>query len=84
VALKLAQFQLIERKKQHKPFLFLDDLMDKFDPERVDHIMAMVRNGQFGQVFISDTSPQRLAVILKKYNLEHQMIVVENAAISQH
>ena len=81
VALKLAQYDIIERHKKQKPFLFLDDLFDKFDNERVAHIMELVQQGHFGQVFITDTNEERMVDILKKYNLEHRMIPIKNAGI---
>ncbi|MCP4120380.1 MAG: DNA replication/repair protein RecF [Bacteroidetes bacterium] len=82
VALKMAQYALIEKKRGFKPFLFLDDLFDKFDAHRVEHLMRMVSEGYFGQVFITDTHEERVSGIVKKYNLEHRIIKIESATIS--
>jgi DNA replication and repair protein RecF len=82
-ALKLAQFDLVERKKGQKPLLFLDDIMDKFDPERIAHIVRMISDGRFGQVFLTDTAEERLEATLKKYNLDYFLFRVTDSTITK-
>ena len=37
-----------------------DDIFDKFDFERVSRILALLEDGSFGQVFITDTHLERV------------------------
>lgn len=59
-ALKMAQFHFIKEKKGIKPLLLLDDIFDKLDDKRVQHIMEMVKGDEFGQIFVTDTSKERI------------------------
>ena len=54
-------------KKQSgvKPILLFDDIFDKLDESRVAKIIEMVNSDTFGQLFISDTHPERTEAILK-------------------
>lgn len=81
LALKLAQYKLIQDKAKKNPFLFLDDIFDKFDEHRVLYLLAMLKNNQFGQVFITDTHEERVKSLLEKHNLDFQLIQVANGAI---
>ena len=60
VALKLAKFDYIKKKAGFAPILLLDDIFDKFDSDRVAHIIRLVGNHRFGQIFITDTHQERL------------------------
>jgi DNA replication and repair protein RecF len=65
IALKLAQFEFIKNKSGLKPILLFDDIFDKLDESRVAKIIEMVNNDSFGQLFISDTHPERTENIVK-------------------
>ena len=71
VALKMAQFEFLRKISGLTPILLLDDIFDKFDKERVEEIIRLVSDEQFGQIFITDTNPQRLREIIKKVDIEH-------------
>ena len=60
VALKLAQYSLMTRACGYPPILLLDDVFDKLDATRTASLLDLVRGGGFGQIFISDTSRERL------------------------
>jgi DNA replication and repair protein RecF len=60
VAVKLAQFDHVLRRKGFKPMLLLDDIFDKLDDHRVSSLMSLVSQNNFGQIFITDTSRERL------------------------
>ena len=60
LALKLAQFDFLSKNMSIKPILLLDDIFDKFDFERVSRILALLEDGRFGQVFITDTHLERV------------------------
>ncbi len=66
IALKLAQFDFISRLNGFHPILLLDDIFDKLDENRVEQIIKLVSENNFGQIFITDTSRQRLENILNK------------------
>jgi DNA replication and repair protein RecF len=63
VSLKIAQFQYLFHHKKTKPVLLLDDIFDKLDDHRVQRLMQLVSEQTFGQIFITDTHPERLKKI---------------------
>lgn len=65
IALKLAQFEFVKNKSGEKPILLFDDIFDKLDETRVSKIVEMVNQDEFGQLFISDTHPERTENIVK-------------------
>ena len=73
VALKLAEFEFIRKLTKIPPILLLDDIFDKFDAGRVKHIISLVAENQFGQIFITDTNEQRLKGILREIPAEHMV-----------
>lgn len=64
-ALKLAQFRFMTLAKGEKPILLLDDIFDKLDSSRVQYIISLVRGNTFGQIFISDTHPERIEALME-------------------
>lgn len=82
VALKLAKFEYIKRKAGFSPILLLDDIFDKFDAERVEQIIRLVGKDMFGQIFITDTHPDRLQDILSSHNTEYKLFrITDNKAV---
>jgi len=73
VALKLAEFEFIRKLTKIPPILLLDDIFDKFDAGRVKHIISLVAENQFGQIFITDTNEQRLQGILEEIPADHKV-----------
>jgi DNA replication and repair protein RecF len=60
-ALKMAQYHFLTRQLKTKPILLLDDVFDKLDPQRIAYLFELLRDaGQYGQIFITDTYPERL------------------------
>jgi DNA replication and repair protein RecF len=70
LALKLAQYDILNAKLGVKPILMLDDLFDRIDGNRVQAIMDKVSQGTYGQVFITDTSVDRVPSMVDKLNIE--------------
>lgn len=64
LALKLAQFDYLQKNLGVKPILLLDDIFDKFDFERVSRILTLLEERGFGQVFITDTHLERVEKII--------------------
>lgn len=73
IALKLAQFDFIKQQTNILPILLLDDVFDKLDENRVSHIIDLVNNEDFGQIFITDTHFERTENILKKGHKKYQI-----------
>ncbi len=73
IALKLAQFDFIKKQSKLKPILLLDDIFDKLDDLRVAQIIDLVNQDEFGQLFISDTHPERTEEVVKKTNQPYQI-----------
>jgi DNA replication and repair protein RecF len=73
IALKLAQFDFIKSLANIKPILLLDDIFDKLDDLRVEQLINLVNNDEFGQLFISDTHKQRTEDVVKKTNQPYKI-----------
>jgi DNA replication and repair protein RecF len=73
IALKLAQFEFLKEQSGVKPLLLFDDIFDKLDEERVSKIITMVNSDSFGQLFISDTHPERTESIVKSTHQSYQI-----------
>ncbi|MCD6017805.1 MAG: recombination protein RecF [Bacteroidetes bacterium] len=84
LALKLAQFELIKDKKHTKPLLLLDDIYDKLDETRFKQLIDLVSGDEFGQVFITDTHPDRIQAMFEQNNSEHLIYIVNNGSIEKH
>jgi len=78
LALKLAQFEFIKTQKNTKPLLLLDDIYDKLDEQRFTKLLDLVSGDNFGQVFITDTHPERIQVLLNAKNIDAKLFLVEN------
>lgn len=76
LALKLAQFEFIREQKQIKPLLLLDDVYDKLDEQRFTKLLEMVSSDKFGQVFITDTHPERMNSLLNEKEIEHRIFEI--------
>lgn len=66
IALKLAQYAVLAEERGERPILLLDDLFDKLDAGRVEQLIRLVSEEQFGQILITDCNPTRLKAILDR------------------
>ena len=73
IALKLAQFDFIKAQNKVNPILLMDDIFDKLDEQRVAQIISLVKNEDFGQLFISDTHADRTENVIKKIHQSYKM-----------
>ena len=73
IALKLAQFDFIKAQSSTTPLLLLDDIFDKLDENRVTQIIDLVNDKNFGQLFISDTHPDRTEAIVKEIHQSYKL-----------
>lgn len=73
IALKLAQFEFVKKQSGVKPILLFDDIFDKLDETRVEKIIEMVNDDVFGQLFITDTHPERTENIVKSTHQSYKI-----------
>lgn len=78
LALKLAQFHLLTERTGTKPILLLDDIFDKIDEQRVKALLHAVNEEQFGQVFITDTHPDRMEEVLGALHVSSSIYHISN------
>lgn len=83
LALKLAQFDFMKESLGFKPMLLLDDIFDKLDDNRVEHLMALVHDLHFGQIFVTDTHPQRSKDIFNKINADYKLFHIKNGKVEK-
>jgi len=84
IALKLALYQLLkESKKGNLPMLLLDDIFDKLDAKRVEHILQVVASKQFGQIFITDTSGRNMRTLLDGSSEPHRLFSVQGGVFTE-
>ncbi len=86
IALKLAQYTLLSELLHEQPILLLDDLFDKLDGNRVEQLIRLVSDEQFGQILITDCNPTRLRTILDRAEAAYTLYeVAQGVAVSpQH
>lgn len=77
-SLKLAQFKVLGGK----PILLLDDIFDKLDAERVEQIVKLVADDEFGQIFITDTNREHLDQILSASSHDYRIFHVKDGEIT--
>lgn len=73
IALKFAQFHFMKSQSGTTPILILDDIFDKLDEHRVSHIITLVNDEHFGQIFLSDTHAERTESVVKKIHQSYKI-----------
>jgi len=73
IALKFAQFQFLKSHSGTTPIMLLDDIFDKLDENRVTHIITLVDDENFGQIFISDTHAERTENVVKSIHQSYKI-----------
>jgi len=81
IALKLAQFDFVREMSQMTPILLLDDIFDKLDEYRVEEIIKLVENENFGQIFITDTNRKNLDKIIQKISVNSRIFQFKDGEI---
>ncbi len=80
LAMKLAQYELLRQHKLKLPILLLDDLFDKLDDRRASQLIELLVKGDFGQVFITDTHPERAEEMASNFGGAYKKLTIENGA----
>ena len=83
LSLKLAQFDFMKKALNFKPMLLLDDIFDKLDDNRVEHLMNLVADKHFGQIFVTDTHHERSSNIFDKINVSYQLFNVKKGTVEK-
>ncbi|GAA4830437.1 DNA replication/repair protein RecF [Algivirga pacifica] len=78
IALKLAQFELIKQLVSTKPVLLLDDIFDKLDDHRIQKLLQLVADHQFGQIFVTDAREERTRQLLSILDAEVKFLNVKD------
>ncbi|MBK8492331.1 MAG: DNA replication/repair protein RecF [Saprospirales bacterium] len=82
LAMKLAQYELLQHETGQYPILLLDDLFAKLDRHRVEHLMTWIVERSFGQVLISDTELDRLSAVVRAKTADCRFFEVNKGTIS--
>ena len=82
IAIRLAQFDYTSEIKQFKPLLLFDDIFDKLDDFRVEQLLRLVSDEHFGQVFIMDTSAERVDGIIRKIHQNYCFFSISQGKIT--
>lgn len=83
VALKFAQLDFLKQAGQVTPILLLDDIFDKLDSTRVEQIIKLVLDKDFGQIFITDTNREHLDEILSQTSSSYHLYEVNKGCVTQ-
>lgn len=81
IALKLAQFVHLKEKTEERPMLLLDDIFDKLDAERMERIINLVSEENFGQIFVTDTNRKHLDEIIDRKYDDYRLFAVNNGEV---
>jgi len=73
-ALKLAEMDVLKKEKGFSPLLLLDDVFEKLDESRISNLLKKVCIENDGQVFITDTSGERLRNHLDELAVPYQLL----------
>lgn len=82
ISLKLAQYHYLKTKTNTKPLLLLDDIFEKLDETRLQTLLQLIAQDEFGQIWITDTHLTRLKevfntmpnVAIKYFGVQHGTI----------
>lgn len=83
LALKLAQLKYMQEAWHLTPILLLDDVFDKLDASRVEALLSIVSEGEFGQIFISDSNKVRVEALLGRLSADSRLFVAEGGNYSR-
>jgi len=81
LALKLAQYELLSINLQIAPLLLLDDIFDRLDNHRVQQLIRLLFEQEFGQIFFTDTQPQRLLEMITPFQKDISQFEISHGAV---
>lgn len=83
IALKLAQYHYLKTHLTIKPLLLLDDIFEKLDGTRLQLLLQLIAEDNFGQIIISDTHIDRIKAVFNPLQLPVKYFSVENGLINE-
>lgn len=83
VALKMGLYTLLQHRKNLYPVLLLDDIFEKFDERRVRRLFECMGDSKMGQIFITDTHPERLQSFMEKSGKTQRLFIVNNNYVEE-
>lgn len=81
LSLKLAQYRILAKAKGLPPFLLLDDIFDKLDPQRCANLLQYIDGHEFGQIFITDTQRSKIEGIFTESDQKPAFFEIANGQI---
>jgi DNA replication and repair protein RecF len=81
LSIHLSDYKFLKKEKKTQPLLILDDIFDKLDSRRLQKLINLLFDKQFGQVFISDTDLERIKNIFSGIGIEHRIFEIKNGNI---
>ncbi len=84
IAMKLAQSDFLRQTGCHTPILLLDDLFDKLDEHRVEQILSLVSQDNFGQIFITDTHFEHLCQHVQRICPDYKLFSVDDGNVVEY
>ncbi len=79
ISLHLAIFRILSKELDIMPILLLDDIYEKIDDERAAKLMNLISGNGYGQIFITDTSLDRMVDQLINIDAEKKFFNIERA-----
>lgn len=76
-ALKLAEYETLKQAKGWAPLLLLDDVFEKLDQQRMHNLLDQVCLQDEGQLFITDTHPERIRREMENIGMDFQLITLQ-------
>lgn len=73
MALRMAQYDLMAEQTGQSPILLLDDIFDKLDEHRIQHLISHINQPHMGQVFLTDARPERTRAFLTTFARDVQV-----------
>ena len=83
IAMYLAAYKVLQQEAGKKPLLLLDDIFEKIDDERSSQLLELISSDDYGQIFITDTSLDRLKSKLKDVKADKKFFNIERS-INSH
>jgi DNA replication and repair protein RecF len=80
-ALRLAEYETLKNAKGFPPLLLLDDVFEKLDENRMRNLLDRVCLQDNGQVFITDTHPERIRREMEKIGVSFELITLDANAL---
>lgn len=66
IALRIAEFKILNERLQTVPIMLLDDVFHKLDDKKINLLLDYLKENDFNQIIISDSIKNRLKKIEKK------------------